>query len=40
MLYDCDEGVLLVRRRAVMTQMQPYTLTLTSKSAEKAADAI
>ena len=25
MLYDCDDGVLLVRRGAVMTQMLPYT---------------
>ena len=25
MLYDCDDGVLLVRRGAVMTQMRPYT---------------
>ena len=24
MLYDCDDGVLLVRRGAVMTQMRPY----------------
>ena len=24
MLYDCDDGVLLVRRGAVMTQMRPF----------------
>ena len=29
MLYDCDDGVLLVRRGAVMTQMWPYTRSLT-----------
>ena len=28
MLYDCDDGVLLVRRGAVMTQMWPYTRSL------------
>lgn len=28
MLYDCDDGVLLVRRGAVMTQMLPYTRSL------------
>ena len=24
MLYNCDDGVLLLRRGAVMTQMRPY----------------
>lgn len=28
MLNDCDDGVLLVRRRAVMTQMRPYTRSI------------
>ena len=28
MLYDCDDGVLLVRRGAVMTQMRSYTRSI------------
>ena len=36
MLYDCDDGVLLVRRGAVMTQMRPYTRSISRARYEYA----
>ena len=36
MLNDCDDGVLLLRRGAVMTQMRPYTRSTTRARYEYA----